>query len=202
MANIETSINWFKQREGKVSYSMGARMGPSSYDCSSSIYFALIAGGFFPAGKIGNTETLFGDLEANGWQQIARNQAVRGDIFIWGQRGASSGSGGHTGIFLDKNTSISCEYPAGIVSRNYDQALSYTGGMPAVVYHNASNTGGSEPARKALTQPQQHAVNVYQTLKPKGYSLHANASILGNIQVEVGSSMEPDTKEMGGSKTC
>ncbi|HDT7379400.1 TPA: phage tail tip lysozyme [Enterococcus faecalis] len=198
MANIETSINWFKQREGKVSYSMGARMGPSSYDCSSSIYFALIAGGFFPAGKIGNTETLFGDLEANGWQQIARNQAVRGDIFIWGQRGASSGSGGHTGIFLDKNTSISCEYPAGIVSRNYDQALSYTGGMPAVVYHNASNTGGSEPARKALTQPQQHAVNVYQTLKPKGYSLHANASILGNIQVEVGSSMEPDTKEMGG----
>ena len=39
--NIETAIAWMKARQGQVYYSMEDRDGPDSYDCSSSVYYAL-----------------------------------------------------------------------------------------------------------------------------------------------------------------
>ncbi|RMI47973.1 holin, partial [Streptococcus iniae] len=43
--NTEQAIAWMAARQGKVTYSMDYRNGPSSYDCSSSIYFALRSAG-------------------------------------------------------------------------------------------------------------------------------------------------------------
>ena len=105
--NKEAIINWFNARKGRVTYSMADRNGPSSYDCSSAVYHALIEAGFLPQGyRIGNTDSLFNDLEAHGWKQVPVNangdaDTHRGDIFIWGKRGASGGAFGHTGVILD-----------------------------------------------------------------------------------------------------
>lgn len=46
MPSHDASIQWFEARKGKVVYSMSARLGPNSYDCSSAVYLSLIAGGF------------------------------------------------------------------------------------------------------------------------------------------------------------
>ena len=93
MAKIDAALNWMYQRKGKVTYSMISRWGPSSYDCSSAVYFALKYAGMLPANTaIGNTDSLFGSLERAGWTQVradARGNipARRGDVFIWGIRG-------------------------------------------------------------------------------------------------------------------
>ena len=68
MSKIDQAIAWMEQRKGKVTYSMNYRTGPHSYDCSSAVYFALRDAGLLPQNiAIGNTETLFHDLESNGW---------------------------------------------------------------------------------------------------------------------------------------
>lgn len=118
---LDTLINWFQQRLGKVTYSMENRYGPNSYDCSSAVYYALNESGFLPSQMMGNTETLFNHLEANGWTQVHDLSYQRGDIFIWGVRGSTSGSAGHTGVFIDSETIIHCNYTAnGISINNYD----------------------------------------------------------------------------------
>ena len=87
------------------------RLGPRFYDCSSFVYFALIAGGFHPRGTlIGNTETLY-KLNGTIFREIYSYQDVRrGDIFIRGIEGRSLGASGHTGIFLAKDRIIHCSY--------------------------------------------------------------------------------------------
>ena len=98
---MDKAIEWFAQRQGKVSYSMINRNGNSSYDCSSAIYHALIYAGILPQGfRIGNTETLFVDLPKFGFQRIEADAngyipTQRGDIFLWGKQGYTSGAGGH-----------------------------------------------------------------------------------------------------------
>ena len=98
---MDKAIEWFQQRQGKVSYSMVYRNGNSSYDCSSAIYHALIYAGILPAGfRIGNTETEFVDLPKFGFQRIEADAngyipTQRGDIFIWGKQGYTNGAGGH-----------------------------------------------------------------------------------------------------------
>ena len=71
MSKIDQAIAWMEQRKGHVTYSMSYRMGPNSYDCSSAVYFALREAGLLPPNiAIGNTETLFHDLESNGWTHV------------------------------------------------------------------------------------------------------------------------------------
>ena len=48
--NTEAAIAWMSARQGKVSYSMDYRDGPNSYDCSSSVYYALRSAGASSAG--------------------------------------------------------------------------------------------------------------------------------------------------------
>ncbi len=113
---MDKAIEWFAQRQGKVSYSMINRNGPSSYDCSSSVYHALIYAGILPQGfRIGNTETLFVDLPKFGFQRIEADAngyipTQRGDIFIWGKQGYTNGANGHTGCFISQNDIIHCSY--------------------------------------------------------------------------------------------
>ena len=54
--NIEDAIAWMREREGQVYYSMEDRDGPDSYDCSSSVYYALRSAGASSAGWAVNTE--------------------------------------------------------------------------------------------------------------------------------------------------
>lgn len=125
---MDKVIEWFAQRQGRVSYSMINRNGPSSYDCSSSIYHALIYAGILPQGfRIGNTETEFVDLPKFGFQRIEADingyiPTQRGDIFIWGKQGYTNGADGHTGIFIDQNNIIHCAYGYnGIHIDNHDK---------------------------------------------------------------------------------
>ena len=113
---MDKVIEWFEQRRGRVSYSMINRNGESSYDCSSSIYHALIYAGILPQGfRIGNTESMFVDLPKFGFQRIEADAngyipTQRGDIFIWGKQGYTNGANGHTGVFIDNNNIIHCAY--------------------------------------------------------------------------------------------
>ena len=124
---MDKVIEWFQQRQGRVSYSMDYRNGPNSYDCSSAIYHALIYAGILPAGfRIGNTETEFVDLPKFGFQRIEADAngyipTQRGDIFIWGKQGYTLGANGHTGIYLDSDNVIHCAYAYnGIHTDNHD----------------------------------------------------------------------------------
>jgi hypothetical protein len=154
--NINASIQWFEDRKGKVTYSMDNRRGPGSYDCSSSVYLALVQGGFFPSNiYIGNTDSLFNDLEAHGWTQLPANaqgnfDTQRGDIFIWGVRGSSSGADGHTGMFIDADNIIHCSSGYnGIAESNYDWLHQINGSRPQTFYRF---TGTAVPANDPTDQ--------------------------------------------------
>ena len=142
--NTETALAWMSARAGKVTYSMDYRNGPGSYDCSSSVYYALMSAGAISAGWAVNTEYEHDWLVKNGYKLIAENQdwdAKRGDIFIWGKRGQSSGSGGHTGIFVDPDNIIHCNYANnGITINNYNQTAAASGWMYCYVYRLANQS--------------------------------------------------------------
>ena len=147
MASLEIALNWFEQRRGKVTYSMVNRNGPNSWDCSSSVYHALIAGGLLPSSQwIGNTDSEFSSLESNGWVQVQPNAQgnfdnQRGDVFIWGVRGASSGAFGHTGMFTDADNIIHCSSGYnGIAISNYDWLHSINGNAPQTFYRYVGNS--------------------------------------------------------------
>lgn len=136
--NLETAIGWMASRQGRVSYSMNYRNGPNSYDCSSAIYFALMSAGAVTAGWAVNTEYQHDWLIKNGFELISENSpfnAIRGDIFIWGRRGQSSGAGGHTGIFIDSNNILHCNYARnGITLDNYLATANASGNMYFYIY--------------------------------------------------------------------
>ena len=122
--NIEQMIKWMTDREGKVTYSMTSRLGPKSYDCSSAVFLAMIAGGFLPSGSMGNTETLFA-MSGTKLKKISRSEVKRGDIFVAGTPSQSNGSGGHTGIFLSNKSFIHCSYYwNGIHTDSHDSYMS------------------------------------------------------------------------------
>ena len=109
-ARVEKILQWFEAKLGKVTYSMANRTGPNSYDCSSAVFYALTHAGFLPPGTWpGTTETLFG-YEGTRLIRINRNEIRRGDIFVTGIPGQSSGAAGHTGVVYDSNRIIHCTY--------------------------------------------------------------------------------------------
>lgn len=142
--NIETAIRWMSDRENRVTYSMDYRNGPNSYDCSSSVYYALMSAGALTAGWAVNTEYQHDWLIKNGYELIAENtswNAQRGDIFIWGQRGYSSGAGGHTGIFIDGENIIHCNYARNSITiDNYNQTAAASGWMYWYAYRLKNNS--------------------------------------------------------------
>lgn len=158
---MDKVIKWFQQRQGRVSYSMVNRNGESSYDCSSSIYHALIYAGILPQGfRIGNTETEFVDLPKFGFQRIEADAngyipTQRGDIFIWGKQGYTNGAGGHTGIYLDSDNIIHCSYGYnGIHTDNHDWLAGINGVQDLTIFRY---TG--KPQNAPAPQPQPEAID-------------------------------------------
>lgn len=98
-------IDWFYKRQ-HTTYSMYRRNGPTSYDCSSAIFLALIDAGYLPQGTwIGTTESLFA-LEGRIFTRLDEKDVKAGDIFVNGFKGYTLGSGGHTGVALDNGKTI------------------------------------------------------------------------------------------------
>ncbi|CYU89965.1 TPA: glucosaminidase domain-containing protein [Streptococcus suis] len=151
--NLETSIRWMSDRVGKVSYSMDYRNGPNSYDCSSAVYYALMAGGAISAGWAVNTEYMHDWLIRNGYVLVAENKpfnAKRHDVFIWGKRGYSSGEGGHTGIFVDNVNIIHCNFKRnGITIDDYNKV---SRGMYYYLYRPANQPSISNKSLEQLVK--------------------------------------------------
>ncbi len=150
--NIETAIAWMKARQGRVSYSMEERDGDDSYDCSSSVYYALRSAGAVSAGWAVNTEYEHDWLIKNGYTLISENtpfDAQRGDVFIWGRKGASAGAGGHTGIFIDSDNIIHCNYRYdGISVNDHDDIWLYAGQPYYYIYRLTNPNAQPEPPKK------------------------------------------------------
>ena len=150
--NIENAIAWMQARKGKVYYSMEYRDGPDGYDCSSSIYYALRSGGAVSAGWAVNTEYEHDWLLNNGFELISENtpwDAKRGDVFIWGRRGYSAGAGGHTGMFVDSDNIIHCNYAYnGITVNDHDERW-LAAGRPYFYVYRLTNANAKpvEPKR-------------------------------------------------------
>lgn len=87
-----------------VQYSQGSNRGSWPYhDCSSFVIWAINELGInIP---FGNTETLYSS-EGTFLKAISRDEIRAGDLFIWGEKGGSSGDYGHTGFFLDNEGQI------------------------------------------------------------------------------------------------
>ena len=155
---MDKAIEWFVQRQGKVSYSMINRNGPNSFDCSSSVYYSLIYAGILPQGfRIGNTETLFVDLPKFGFQRIEADAngyipTQRGDIFLWGKQGQTAGANGHVGIYIDSDNIIHCSYGYnGIHIDNHD----WLAGINNVQYLTIFRyTGKAQPAPTPAPTPE------------------------------------------------
>lgn len=168
---MDKVIEWFAQRQGRVSYSMNYRNGPSSYDCSSSIYHALIYAGILPQGfRIGNTETEFVDLPKFGFQRIEADingyiPTQRGDIFIWGKQGQTSGAGGHTGIFVDNDNIIHCAYGYnGIHTDNHDWLAGINGVQDLTIFRYTGKPQNT-PAPAPYVEKIDDEINVGSHLK-------------------------------------
>ena len=155
--NMEQAIAWMEARRGKVTYSMDYRNGPNSYDCSSAVYYALLSAGAISAGWAVNTEYEHDWLLKNGFKLIAENSvfaAQRGDIFIWGKRGQSAGAGGHTGIFVDSNNIIHCNWARnGITVDGYLDIARSSGSKYYYIYRPSGQSAvSSSTAGKSIDQ--------------------------------------------------
>lgn len=138
---LDPFINWFQARKGRVRYSMYARMGPSSYDCSSAVHFAAKHAGLLPSSHyIGSTETLFA-MKGKYLDEISRADIRYGDIFVAGRQGASGGAGGHTGAVLDKNRIIHCNYGSNGIA--ITPINGYTGGPPVRFFRWRNSGAGT-----------------------------------------------------------
>ena len=171
---IDKLIKWFTDREGKVRYSMNARSGPSSYDCSSAVYSALFYAGFKPnINYLGSTVSLWSDIGSSKLMvEISRSQARRGDIFLSGGRGAASaGANGHTGVFLSNSQIIHCNYRDNGITRTQVEGRA---GSPIycfrlvnrhaqLVNSNGQSSSSNQPSNKVETAVQRCLSRVGKT---------------------------------------
>lgn len=180
-------VGWMFSKLNIVTYSMDNRYGPLSYDCSSAVYYALINGGFFPKNiSIGNTDTLFSDLELRGWQKLSvvngQYETKKGDVFIWGVKGNSKGPAGHTGIFYDDNDKIiHCNASAnGFSINDYNTTWANAGKPIATIYRYV---GGSSTGNLPLDNS-------------KGKLIPYNGIFYPNIKLPVSADTDPNSNAL------
>jgi len=85
------------------------------------------------------------------------------------------------------------------ISGRLDVSELYVNGVK--IDKNGGGSGGSDPGTlppQLTTEAEKRAWKIWTMLKARGYSEYAAAGILGNIQGEIGASMNPDTEQLGG----
>lgn len=116
--NIEKAIEfmyWLKDVK-RPEYNMNyCRDGVScnTADCSGAVSRALIKAGCSDPGILPNTDMMHNWIVNNGFKLIAQNStwtAKKGDVIIWGKKGASGGAYGHTGMFVSNTHIIHCNW--------------------------------------------------------------------------------------------
>ncbi|MFS1663359.1 peptidoglycan amidohydrolase family protein [Streptococcus sp. zg-JUN1979] len=196
--NTEAAIAWMMARKGRVTYSMDYRNGPSSYDCSSSVYFALRSGGASDNGWAVNTEYEHDWLTKNGYQLIAENNDVvaqRGDIFIWGRRGQSAGAFGHTGIFIDPDNIIHCNFgDNGISITNYDRTAQANGWPYMYIYRYTGAPSATTGVQQAAQSQFERELDVNTPLA-KSDMPYYEASLSTDYYVETSPDVNSKDKE-------
>lgn len=164
---LEKMIKWFKDREGKVKYSMtAARVGPNYYDCSSAVYSALFYAGFKPnINYIGSTVNLWTDIGPDKLMvEIPRAQAQRGDLFLSGPKGAASGGeNGHTGVFVSNTHIIHCNYKDNGITTT---PVAGRSGEPLYVFRLVNKASQPTPTVSSKTE---QAVQIALQQKGKSY---------------------------------
>lgn len=166
--NLDQMVGWFKEREGKVGYSQIARLGPSSYDCSSALYFSLIQGGFLPEGSMGWTGSLVGDLTPIA-RQIPLEECSYGDIF----NHHNGRDIDHTGVFLSPDTIIHCTAGCvvGIGTTPFLGCSGYTAGLAGNTYWrlNEGRAGNCSSGGSGDSQSRQTDLLLLQNILKKVY---------------------------------
>jgi len=114
--NFDTMIKTGKEMMARrIRYSMnGSRTGSDgTADCSGFVYKCLISGGVKPMSWVPNTDSMHSWLLDNGYKLITHNgtwNAQKGDVTIFGLKGASGGAAGHVILWLNGNDFIHCTY--------------------------------------------------------------------------------------------
>ena len=107
-------INWFRNHEGKLTYSMdGARDGSDgTADCSGAMTEALYEAGASKPTEVYDTESIPPYLLSNGYSLVYEGQDYYtprfGDIIIWGEKNHTSGASGHIVIISNMSSNPNC----------------------------------------------------------------------------------------------
>ncbi len=207
------AYNWLvaKCNAPNVGYSQTYRNGQvvngiEYYDCSSIIYFALIAGGFDlnPNVNAFTTFTMGGVLTDMGFFTVPLNEQtvfMPGDILV-----RNNSYGQHTEMVYDEN------YTMGAHSASYpleDQVSINTGGNTIKWYTwdtlyrfpSAGSIGdwdiGGNSEYFALERMRHNATIIKTYFTGLGWTLESVCGLLGNMQQE--STMNPALIEIGGT---
>lgn len=144
MSKIDKIIDWFRDRKGKVTYSMIHREGTASYDCSSSVFFAVCNALGIKDNDVRNTSNLGRFLLQHEFKKITENKewtAKKGDIIIWAKKKGVAGAYAHTGVFTDNSHIIHCNYNANGISENLESSLEYLYNWNYEVYRLVEKAG-------------------------------------------------------------
>lgn len=207
MNDINAAYRWAIAtcNDPNVRYSMTYRDqqtidGLTYYDCSSFIWYALIAGGFdCVAAHGGNTwpfttNDMGGVLLSLGFRLVSRTGTLLpGDIGVH-HRGSAGGhtemvyvSGNASGVFMGAHgSSLPAAQQVSIntyttPASNWDEIYRYQGGLN-YEWHN-KNTGGY--SRDSI-ECQENVLKIMSILMPLGWTSNAIAGVCGNIEAESG----------------
>lgn len=157
--NLEKAIDYmYSLKKKHIYYSMeGSRTGLDgvSGDCSGTIYTALRKAGMPDAGWVLNTDSMHSWLTANGWKLQTHNgnwNAKRGDVCIFGPKGASRGAAGHVVMFISNtqiiHTTYKSAYANGTYVDNEATTCPYSMGYYAYRYMGKKTTSTSKKKKK------------------------------------------------------
>lgn len=111
MTSRKALMQWYLDREGKVAYSHQEqeRLGPESFDSSSALFSALIAGQFLPEGTALESVEFLYRLNGVMMQEISRMDIQEGDLFIRGfGLNGNLKANAYCGVVLSQRQLITC----------------------------------------------------------------------------------------------
>jgi len=117
----------------EITYSMyGSRIGTDgTADCSGAIYISLRKAGASNAGWVLNTDSMHNWLVQINFECIVHNRTwnmKRGDVIIFGPKGASGWAAGHIVMAINDQKVIHCNYNANGISVNNETDMPYSMG--------------------------------------------------------------------------